>query len=149
MKYQYSIVLVLNKTKQNEAHSTNKIGWQAKKGLISNFVSIIMSPFLSFFIVQPGWISRARGGQVSGVGLCHQGFRLSFAEFLWDLMAFVGHIPPSAKFAFRSVAFRQLSQINIIIFHSLINYARGGISRRLIGVTPQCNSSLELELEDL
>ena len=70
-------------------------------------------------------------------------------EFLWDLMAFAWHIPSSAQFSFRSITFRQLSEINIIIGHNFINYARGGIMRRLIGGTPQCNSSLESEWEDL
>lgn len=32
---------------------------------------------------------------------------------------------------------------------NLINYARGGIPRRLIDGTPHCNSSLEPEREDL
>jgi len=68
-----------------------------------------MSPFLSFFIVQPRWIPKEGDDQVSGAGLSHQGFRWCFEEFLWDLMAFAWNIPPSAQFAFRSITFRQLS----------------------------------------
>jgi len=58
-------------------------------------------------------------------------------------------IPSLAQFAFRSVAFRQLSKISIIIGHNLINYAQGGIPGRLIDGKPQCNSSLEPKQEDL
>lgn len=40
-----------------------------------------MSPFVFSSMVQPGWISKAGDSQVSGAGLCHQGFRWSFEEF--------------------------------------------------------------------
>ena len=65
-----------------------------------------MSPFLFFFIVQSGWISRIGDAQVSGAGLYNQGSRWSFEEFLWDLMEIAWHIPSLAQFAFRSSVFR-------------------------------------------
>lgn len=70
-------------------------------------------------------------------------------EFLWDLMVFAWHVPSSTQFAFCSVASRQLSKVNVIIGHNLINYARRGILGRLIDGTPQCNSLLEPKQEDL
>ena len=72
-----------------------------------------------------------------------------FEVFLQDVMTFAWHISSSAHFVFRSAAIRQLSKISIIMEFKLINYARGGIPRRLSDGTPQCNSSLESEWEDL
>lgn len=64
-------------------------------------------------------------------------------EFCGVFMGFDGIHLAYSIICIVCLSFRQLLEINIIIGHNLINYARGGILGRLIGGTPQCNSSLE------